>query len=74
MILEGVEIEDTFAEAFGMRATRLLVTADTARWARIAGETATVLSNCHSGACSGISVTAMNRRNASRAGGTGAFR
>src|SRR5256714_1165197 len=41
MILEGVEVEDTFAEAFGMRATRLLVTADTARWARIAGETAT---------------------------------
>lgn len=41
MILDGVEIEDTFAEAFGMRATRLLVTADTARWARIAGETAT---------------------------------
>ncbi|HXA70087.1 MAG TPA: formylmethanofuran--tetrahydromethanopterin N-formyltransferase, partial [Stellaceae bacterium] len=41
MILDGVEIEDTFAEAFGMRATRLLVTADIARWARIAGETAT---------------------------------
>jgi formylmethanofuran--tetrahydromethanopterin N-formyltransferase len=41
MILDGVEIEDTFAEAFGMRATRLLVTADSARWARIAGETAT---------------------------------
>lgn len=41
MILNGVEIEDTFAEAFGMRATRILVTADTARWARIAGETAT---------------------------------
>jgi formylmethanofuran--tetrahydromethanopterin N-formyltransferase len=41
VILDGVEIEDTFAEAFGTRATRLLVTADTARWARIAGETAT---------------------------------
>jgi formylmethanofuran--tetrahydromethanopterin N-formyltransferase len=41
VILDGVEIEDTFAEAFGMRATRLVVTADTARWARIAGETAT---------------------------------
>jgi formylmethanofuran--tetrahydromethanopterin N-formyltransferase len=41
MILDGVHIEDTFAEAFGMRATRLLVTADNARWARIAGETAT---------------------------------
>lgn len=41
MILGDTEIEDTFAEAFGMRATRVLVTADTARWARIAGETAT---------------------------------
>ena len=41
MILDGVEIEDTFAEAFGMRGTRLLITADSARWARIAGETAT---------------------------------
>src|SRR5258708_4734220 len=41
MILDGVEIEDTFAEAFGMRATRLVITADTARWARIAAETAT---------------------------------
>jgi formylmethanofuran--tetrahydromethanopterin N-formyltransferase len=41
VILDGVEIEDTFAEAFGMRATRLVVTADTARWARTAGATAT---------------------------------
>jgi formylmethanofuran--tetrahydromethanopterin N-formyltransferase len=41
MILGDTEIEDTFAEAFGMRATRVLVTAETARWARIAGETAT---------------------------------
>jgi formylmethanofuran--tetrahydromethanopterin N-formyltransferase len=41
VILAGAEIEDTFAEAFGMRATRLIVTADTPRWARIAGETAT---------------------------------
>jgi len=40
VIIEGVEIEDTFAEAFGMRATRLVVTADALRWARIAGETA----------------------------------
>lgn len=39
--LDGVEIEDTFAEAFGMRAMRVVVTADTAHWARIAGETAT---------------------------------
>lgn len=41
MKLGDTEIEDTFAEAFGMRATRVLVTAETARWARIAGETAT---------------------------------
>jgi formylmethanofuran--tetrahydromethanopterin N-formyltransferase len=41
MNLAGVAIDDTFAEAFGMRATRLIVTADSAHWARIAGETAT---------------------------------
>ena len=36
MLLNGVMIEDTFAEAFPMRATRLLITADEPRWARIA--------------------------------------
>lgn len=41
LTLNGVAIEDTFAEAFGMRGTRLIVTADTARWARIAGQAAT---------------------------------
>jgi formylmethanofuran--tetrahydromethanopterin N-formyltransferase len=41
MIVNGVVIEDTFAEAFGMRATRLLLTADTAPWARIAAENLT---------------------------------
>jgi formylmethanofuran--tetrahydromethanopterin N-formyltransferase len=41
VIIDGAEIEDTFAEAFGMRATRLIVTADSAGWARTAGETAT---------------------------------
>jgi formylmethanofuran--tetrahydromethanopterin N-formyltransferase len=41
VIIEGVEIEDTFAEAFPMAATRLVITADSARWARIAAETAT---------------------------------
>jgi formylmethanofuran--tetrahydromethanopterin N-formyltransferase len=41
VIIDGVAIEDTFAEAFGMQATRLVITADTARWARIAAETAT---------------------------------
>lgn len=35
--LNGVPVADTFAEAFGMSATRLLITADHLRWARIAG-------------------------------------
>lgn len=33
MIVNGVMIEDTFAEAFGMKATRLIITADTRDWA-----------------------------------------
>jgi len=41
VIVNGVTIEDTFAEAFGMRATRLLVTAANERWARIAAESMT---------------------------------
>jgi formylmethanofuran--tetrahydromethanopterin N-formyltransferase len=41
MILNGVAVEDTFAEAFGMRATRLILTADTPDWARIAAESLT---------------------------------
>ena len=36
MIINGVEIEDTFAEAFGMTATRLLITADSPAWAATA--------------------------------------
>ncbi len=36
--VRGVKVRDTFAEAFGMRATRLLITAASPRWARIAGE------------------------------------
>jgi formylmethanofuran--tetrahydromethanopterin N-formyltransferase len=36
MNLNGVAIDDTFAEAFGMRATRLVVTAEKIAWARIA--------------------------------------
>ena len=39
--LNDVEIEDTFAEAFPMTAARLIVTAETAAWARTAGQTAT---------------------------------
>lgn len=41
MKLAGIAIDDTFAEAFGMRGTRLVITADTARWARIAAESFT---------------------------------
>jgi formylmethanofuran--tetrahydromethanopterin N-formyltransferase len=41
MIINGTKIEETFAEAFGMSATRVIITAINARWARIAGETMT---------------------------------
>jgi formylmethanofuran--tetrahydromethanopterin N-formyltransferase len=34
MEIRGVFIEDTFAEAFGMRAARVVITAKTLRWAR----------------------------------------
>ena len=36
MKIRGVEIEDTFAEAFGMRAARVIVTAVNQKWARAA--------------------------------------
>jgi formylmethanofuran--tetrahydromethanopterin N-formyltransferase len=39
--IEGVEIENTFAEAFKMRAARVIVTAATAAWARTAGAVTT---------------------------------
>ncbi len=41
LTIHGVPIEDTFAEAFPMTAARLIVTAATPAWARIAGQTAT---------------------------------
>jgi formylmethanofuran--tetrahydromethanopterin N-formyltransferase len=41
MEINGVEIEDTFAEAFPMTAARVVITAETARWARTAAEVAT---------------------------------
>ena len=37
----GVVVDDTFAEAFGMRATALIITADSLRWARQAAVTMT---------------------------------
>lgn len=40
-VINGVTIDDTFAEAFGMRATALTITADSARWAKTAAVTMT---------------------------------
>src|SRR3974377_2001759 len=34
LTVRGVRIDDTFAEAFGMRATAVIITAETAQWAR----------------------------------------
>ena len=41
LTLNGVAIEDTFAEAFPITGTRLIVTAERIEWARIAGTVAT---------------------------------
>ncbi|KAA0594318.1 formylmethanofuran--tetrahydromethanopterin N-formyltransferase [Azospirillum lipoferum] len=41
MLLNGIHIENSYAEAFDMKATRLIVTADTLAWARHAGMAAT---------------------------------
>ena len=41
MIRNGVTVDDTFAEAFPMKATRLIVTAHTMTWARHAAAAAT---------------------------------
>ena len=43
LTVKGIRIDDTFAEAFGMRATAVTITADTARWARQAATTMTGL-------------------------------
>jgi len=37
--VHGIPIADTFAEAFPMTATRAIITADSSRWAEIAGRT-----------------------------------
>jgi formylmethanofuran--tetrahydromethanopterin N-formyltransferase len=39
MKVNGITIDDTFAEAFGMSATGVIITADTPRWARQAAVT-----------------------------------
>jgi formylmethanofuran--tetrahydromethanopterin N-formyltransferase len=41
LTVNGVAIDDTFAEAFDMRATAIVITAPTARWAAQAAETMT---------------------------------
>jgi len=41
LTINDISIEDTFAEAFPMTACRLIVTAETAAWARVAGQTTT---------------------------------
>ncbi|MDY3553281.1 formylmethanofuran--tetrahydromethanopterin N-formyltransferase [Gemmata sp. JC717] len=41
LMLNGVEVVDTFAEAFGMSAARVVVTAESARWALEAARAAT---------------------------------
>lgn len=41
MIINGVSIDDTFAEAFPMQATRIIITAQTERWAYNAAESMT---------------------------------
>ncbi len=39
MKVNGIAIDDTFAEAFGMSATGVVITADTLHWARVAAVT-----------------------------------
>ncbi len=41
MNINGVDIQDTFAEAFPMKATRVIITADSPRWAKLAASTMT---------------------------------
>ena len=41
LTVKGIRVDDTFAEAFGMRATALTITADSAGWARQAAVTMT---------------------------------
>ncbi|TSA50806.1 MAG: formylmethanofuran--tetrahydromethanopterin N-formyltransferase [Nitrosomonadales bacterium] len=41
MIINGVQIDDTFAEAFGVRGTRVIITAQNHKWANIAATTMT---------------------------------
>ena len=51
MNINGVAIEDTFAEAFPMTAARLIVTAETPAWARMAGYSSRFHRSTASGLC-----------------------
>ncbi|TIU17653.1 MAG: formylmethanofuran--tetrahydromethanopterin N-formyltransferase, partial [Mesorhizobium sp.] len=39
--VNGITVDDTFAEAFGMRATAIIITAPNRKWARQAAITMT---------------------------------
>ncbi len=41
MIYKGIKIDNTFAEAFNMKASRIIVTADNSKWARNASDSFT---------------------------------
>ncbi|MHA1233771.1 MAG: formylmethanofuran--tetrahydromethanopterin N-formyltransferase, partial [Promethearchaeota archaeon] len=58
MELNGVEIEDTFCEAFGAVFTRILVTAINEKWVKIVGQIATGYgtSTIHCDAEAGVDV------------------
>ncbi len=69
LILNGIPVEDTFAEAFDMAATAIVVTADTDHWAKVAATTmtgfATSVIGC--GVEAGIDRDAPGKRDAGRA-------
>ena len=48
MKVNGIAIDDTFAEAFGMAGTGVIITADTMKWARQAAVTMSGFSDLQS--------------------------
>jgi formylmethanofuran--tetrahydromethanopterin N-formyltransferase len=63
LIVKGMRIDDTFAEAFTMRATAVVITADSARWARQAAVTMTGFGTSVIGCgCEAGIDTELNRR------------
>ena len=71
LIRNGVAVDDTFAEAFGMRATAIVITADTPEWARQAAVTMTgfATSVIACGCEAGIDARTRPLRDARRAAG-----